>query len=92
MAALFQKPAHPWRVGADLDGDVQMPLGTEPTLEGFRGGAHPTLFQDLAAFGIQKAQVAVAVSQIHPDCHPLSSFATIIHGPILLSLSPMELA
>jgi hypothetical protein len=36
--------------------EILMPLGTEPTLEGFQGGAHPTLFQDLAAFGVQKAQ------------------------------------
>jgi hypothetical protein len=91
VAAPLQKPAHPGRVGSHLDGDAQMmPLGTEPTFEGFRGGAQPTLFQDLATLSVStKHRLAVAVSQIHSDCHPRLSFATITHGPILLSFGPL---
>src|SRR5215211_9446951 len=82
---LLEHPTNPRRVSACLYGYAQWPLlRAEAPPEGFGSGAQSALLDHLAALCVQKAQVAVAVSQIHPDCYPRCSFATIIHGPILL--------
>jgi hypothetical protein len=44
-------------VGAHLDGDVQLLLGFKAPPEIFRGGAQASLFYDLAAFGIDEAEI-----------------------------------
>jgi hypothetical protein len=40
----------------------------------------------LAAFGVQKTEIAVFFPKIYPYRHRWLPSATIIHGPILLSL------
>jgi hypothetical protein len=71
-------------VGADLNGYLERPLGAKAPLEGFGSGTQPALLDNLTAFVIQQAEIAILVSQIQPGRHFGRSFATIVHGPILL--------
>jgi hypothetical protein len=64
VAQALKEPADPGRVRPYLDGNLQRPLRTEPTLEGLRGGTQPALLQYLAAFGVDEAEVAVLVPQV----------------------------
>jgi hypothetical protein len=86
VATLLEQPANPRRVSARLYGDAQpLLLRLKAALEGPRSGAQPALLDHLTAFGIEQTQVGISISQIQPYRHMLRSFATIIHGPILLS-------
>src|SRR5215217_9574685 len=59
------------------------------TPEGLRGGAQPTLLDELAAFGVELTEIAVLVAEIQARRHPRLFLATIAHGSILLS-GPLE--
>ena len=84
VAALFQKPADPGRMGSHFDGDAHGLVALETLPEGLGSGAQPTLFYDLAALGIEKAQVAVLVAEIQTRRHLRLLLVSIAHGPILL--------
>ena len=64
VATPFEHSANPGRVGSGLDRDAQGLLGGEAPLEGFGAGAQPTLLYNLAAFGVDEAQVGVLVAEI----------------------------
>jgi hypothetical protein len=64
VTALLEQAAHPGRVGSDLYGDLELPFGVEAPPESLRGGAQPALFYDLAASGVDEAEVAVFVAEI----------------------------
>src|SRR5215212_2970369 len=51
--------------------------------------AEQTLLNNLTALRFDEAQIAVLVAEIHSGRHLWSFFATITHGPILLS-GPLE--
>ena len=86
MPALFQKAAYPSRVGADLDGDLHLLCGVEAAVEIVRGSAQPTFLNELAAFGVEDAQITVLVTEVQPHRHLLRLLgANITHGSILLS-------
>ena len=71
-------------MGAHLDGDVQPLLGFKAPPEIVWGGAQAALFYDLAAFGVDEAQIAVLVAEVHSSRHLHLLPATITRGPILL--------
>src|SRR5215208_3737148 len=50
--------------------------------------AEQTLLHNLATLRVDEAQVGVFVSEVQTGCHQWVLFATIIHGPILLSFGP----
>jgi hypothetical protein len=80
-------------VGTGLDGDAHRPLRSEAPSEGFWGGAQSALFDHLAAFGVQNAEMAVFVPEIYPYRTRWLTSANIPHGPILLpywALEPVE--
>jgi len=52
VSAPFEDPAHPGRVGSDLDGNLQLPFGVEAAKEAVGGGAQPPLFDEFAAFSV----------------------------------------
>jgi hypothetical protein len=72
-----------------LDGDAQRLLRIEPAPYGLWGSTQPALLDDLAALGVDQAQVAVLVSQIQTHCHLRRSFATIVHGPTSFHIEPI---
>lgn len=63
-ALLLEQPANPRRMGAHLDGYAQRSLGIEVAPESLRDGTQPALFDDLTAFGVQQAPIAVFVSEV----------------------------
>src|ERR671920_1718075 len=76
-----EQAAHPRRVGPRFDGDAQGPLRAKAPLEGLWSGAQPALLDHLAASGIEKAQVAVAIAEIDAGgLHLGLSSASIRHG------------
>ena len=64
MSALFEKTAHPRRVGSHLDGDRKRLLRIEPAPHGLRGGAQSALLDDLTALVVQQAEIAVLVPEV----------------------------
>src|SRR3712207_3715993 len=88
MAALVEEPAHRRRMRPDLNGDARRPLGAKSALERFGGSAQPALFDDLAAFGVDEAEMAILVAKIQSGCHLWVLPATIVHGPIPPSIEP----
>src|SRR5215207_5147610 len=90
MSILLQYPAHPGRVGAYLDGDVQRLFRIEAAPDCLWGGAQPTLLDDLAALRVDEVEIAVLVAEVHSSRHLHLLPATITHGPILLSGPPKE--
>ena len=63
-------------MSASLDRDAHSLTAGETPLEGFRIGGDPPFFYDLGAFGIEEAQVAVAVTEIQTG----SDGARVRHG------------
>ena len=70
LTTLLEYPAHPGRVGARLDSYAQgLLLRVEASPEGFGGSVQSTYFHNLAAFGVDEAQVGVFVSEVQSGCH-----------------------
>src|SRR5215210_3706932 len=84
VAALFEQTANPGRASSRLNSDAHGALGIKALPEGLQSATQPTLLDDLAASGVQQAQMTVLVTKIQTSCHPLRFLATITHGPILL--------
>src|SRR5215211_2184967 len=86
---LLEYSANPGGVSARLYGYAQRLLRAKVSLEGLGSGSQPTLLDHLATLCVDEAQVGVFVAQIQAGCNLWLLFATITHGPILLSFGPL---
>jgi hypothetical protein len=86
VATLGKQTACPGRVGSDLDGYLRPLCGVEPAPHRLWGGAQPSLLEYLAAVVVEHEEVGVLVAKVNSGRHLRCSFATIVHGPILLSV------
>jgi hypothetical protein len=84
VATFLEHPARPRRVGPCFDRDAHGALRGEATLEGFGGGAQPSLLDHFAAICVDEAKVGVFVAYVHSCCRSWFVPANIHGGPILL--------
>lgn len=84
VSASLEQPTHPRRVGADLDGYLERPLGAEAPLKGFGSGtqSRPSSMTSPLSSSSRQRDSCTYLSQIQPGRHLGCSFASIVHGPI----------
>jgi hypothetical protein len=86
---LLEHPANPGRVGSSLDSHAHgLLLRSEASPESLGCGAQPAFLDHLAAYCVDEAQLGVPVAEVQSGCHVWLVFASITHGPILLSIGP----